>query len=101
MRRHIIGIFALLLLIGSGIFLFNPEAGEKLTPLMAACFRLTPVLILLWLAYPELERMPWWIWLVVPGTLLVLAWRPKLIPIALPILIIIGILRPRKKKVSR
>lgn len=98
MRRHIIGFFAILLLIGSGLYLIYPEYGETTPLLKAACFRMAPVLILLWLAYPELERMPWWIWIIVPGTLVVLAWRPRLIPIALPLLILFGILRPRKAK---
>jgi len=89
------------MLIGSAYYFFSPEEAERSQIIMAACYRLAPVLVLLWMAYPELERMPWWVWVVVPGTLLVLAWRPRLIPIAVPILILIGILRPRKKKAVR
>jgi len=100
MRRHIIGILAILMMIGSGLYLFLPGAGDESTPMMAACYRMAIVLSLMWLAYPELERMPWWIWVIVPGVLVVLAWRPRLIPIAVPILILIGILRPRKAKPS-
>ena len=49
----------------------------------------------LWVAYPEVERMPGWILGAIPALVVVLALRPKWFLIAVPILIGLAILRPR------
>jgi len=100
MRRHLIGILSIILLIGAALLQFSPCEGQGARMLLATCWRLGPVLAVLWLAYPEVERMPPWIWFLVPGIIAVLVWKPRLLFIAVPVLLLIGVLRPRTAKKS-
>jgi hypothetical protein len=98
-RRHTIGIIAVVLLLGAVALGIWPLETAWHGPLWAACCRLGPCLGALWLAYPQVKRLP--AWLVVGITLLVvlLAVKPRwfraVLPIAIPILIILAILKPR------
>jgi len=54
----------------------------------------------LWVAYPEVKRMPGWIVGAIPALVVVLAILPRKLPIrilllAVPILIALAILKPR------
>ena len=51
-------------------------------------------MLVLWIAYPHLERAPRWIWIALPILVLTLALRPKWLLIAIPIVIVLAILKP-------
>ncbi|NQU23175.1 MAG: hypothetical protein HQ567_18000 [Candidatus Nealsonbacteria bacterium] len=95
-RRHAIGILAIVLL-PAGIYLaLQPIQGDGLlVGLDAACMRVGALMAVLWLAYPQIHRLPAWIWAAIPALVIVLARWPKWFFVALPIVIALVILRPR------
>ena len=95
MCRHTIGIIAILLLLGAVLLWISPQPGAWGESLKAACWRLGPCMVVLWLAYPEVARLPGWIWAVIPLLLAILAWRPKLFLVFAPIVIALAIVRPK------
>ena len=68
-RRHAIGLIAIVLLPG-GIYLgFQPIEGEGLLKTLdAACLRVGSLMAVLWLAYPQIHRLPAWIWAAIPAS---------------------------------
>ena len=64
-------------------------------PLMSACARLGPCMAVLWIAYPDVKRLPAWLWPTIPLLLAILAYKPRLFLIALPIVILMLIVRPK------
>ncbi|MFW6124730.1 MAG: hypothetical protein ACOC46_01170 [Pirellulales bacterium] len=96
MRRHVLGIIGLLLLAGAVYFRLRPLADERWQVwILSAATRLGPVLVILWFAYEDLRRMPGWLLPVVLLTLVVLAIRPKLLLLTVPVLAALAVLRPR------
>jgi hypothetical protein len=94
MRRHTIGILALLLLgVASGLWLWG-AAGDywQVGPF---CWRLGAVLGVWWLAYPDLARWPAWVLAGIPVLLIVLARWPRYVILVIPVLAVLAILRPR------
>ncbi len=49
----------------------------------------------IWLAYPEVARLPRWLLGTVPVLAVFLALRPKLFLIAVPVVIALAILKPK------
>ena len=100
MRRHLIGILAILLLLGAVWFkIFPPEPHQSfLHGLDSACSRAGALAAVIWLAYSEIHRMPAWCWLSLPVLAVVLVKWPKCILYALPVIVIIAVLRPRTGK---
>jgi len=96
-RRHAIGIIAIVLLLGAAVLWIWPLEVGWHEPLKAACSRLGPFMVALWLAYHEVERLPRWILATVPLLILVLVLRPKWFFFALPIVILMVILRPKPR----
>jgi hypothetical protein len=96
MRRHIIGIMAIILLLGGVAFWIWPPADAGLMiQLEATCWRIGGCLVVLWLAYPDLRNIPRWIWLTVPVLILILARWPRMFLLAIPLLILYALIRPR------
>ena len=95
MRRHIIGILALLLLLGGVIYWIWPPQDGFGRQMEAACWRLGPVLVMLWTAYPQLNYVPGWLWMIIPPILAMLAWKPRLFLVAIPVVLALAILKPR------
>ena len=50
---------------------------------------------MLWLAHPQLKRLPGWLLLPMLGSLLLAAWRPRLVLVGLIVLIAAAALKPR------
>jgi len=98
MRRHTIGAVAIALLLAVGGFQIWPPASAMQQELYAACLRMGLLMALWWLAYPQTVRLPMWIWVVIPASVVVVAWRPKLIVWVIPVVVAIAILWPRAKK---
>ncbi len=101
MRRHAIGIIALVLLAVAGVLWLWPIAGDGSLGLKAACWRVGVLMAVLWVAYTDVQRIPAWLLCVTPALVVLLAWRPRWFLIVAPIVLCIAILRPRgprKKK---
>ena len=62
---------------------------------MARGSRIGGVMALVWLAQPQLARMPRWLLAIILGVLLLVMWRPKILLAALPAFFLLWLLRPR------
>jgi hypothetical protein len=91
-RRHAIGVIALVLLLGAGGLWIWPLDTTWYRTVWAACCRLGPTLAVLWLAYPDVKRLPNWIWYMIPLLLLLIAWRRVVFVYAFPILVALVVL---------
>jgi hypothetical protein len=97
-RRHAIGIIAIVLLLGAGaLWIWRLETTWYL-PLKSACTRLGPCMAVLWLAYPDVKRLPAWLLPTIPLLLAILAYKPRLFLIALPVVILLVIIRPKGRQ---
>jgi len=94
-RRHAIGIIALILLLAAAALWIWPVEADWHEPLKAACSRLGPCMAVLWIAYPDVKRLPVWLVPTIPLLLAILAWKPRLLLVALPIVIALAVLRPK------
>jgi hypothetical protein len=52
----------------------------------------------LWLAHPQLSRMPSWLFGVAVALAVVVALRPKLIVLAVPLVVILWLVKPRASR---
>ena len=95
MRRHVTGIVAFLLLsLGAYFLIWPPSAGQGQL-LSGACIRLGMVLFAIWLAYPQVQKIPRWMYgLVLLAAAVVLVF-PKAIIYIIPAMPAIWFLRPR------
>jgi F0F1-type ATP synthase assembly protein I len=100
MRRHTVGIIALVLL-ASALALWLWQTNGAYDALLGALVRVGLVMATFWLAWPDVNRLPAWSFAAVPIMLLVIAVRPKWFLILLPILIALAVLRPRTKARDR
>jgi hypothetical protein len=90
MRRHALGIIALVLLaVGIGTLATSEGA------LSGTCLRVGGVLAILWLAWPQLQEIPLWLVGVIGVALLVVLRFPKLLWAAVPLAFVLWLLRPR------
>ncbi len=97
MRRLLIGILGIsLLLLGAALSLWPTDIGRT-ESLRAAAFRLGPFLVVLWLAFPQLEKLPEWFFLTLPILIYLLAFRPRWFLIALPLVLAVAFLMPRPR----
>jgi hypothetical protein len=110
MRRRLLGIIALLLVIG-GIagLVFGEGSGSQLGLFASACVRAGTVLGALWLAFPKIEDIsnrvpPQLLGALLLGALAI-AIRPRTITVVVPLLAILvvlnwmgTILKPRKRR---
>jgi hypothetical protein len=62
-----------------------------------SCLRMGIAMGLAWLAEPQLRRLPRWLPFAVIGLALLLAVRPKLVPIGIFIVAALWLLRPRRR----
>ena len=97
MRRHAIGIIAVLLLGTAGTLWLWPIVDDGSQVIGAACLRVGVLMAVLWIAYTDVQRIPAWVLGVVPVLMVLVALRPRLFPYVVPIVLFIAILRPRKK----
>jgi hypothetical protein len=95
MRRHAVGIIAVLLLLGAVAFWIWPAEGEGHPALEAACWRVGALMAVLWAAWPDIGRLPRWMAWAIPVLVVLLALRPRWFLLAIPILIVLAILKPR------
>ena len=98
MRRSILGILAILFLLAAAILHYSGPLDETWGMLRNSAFRIGLVLGAFWLAYPQLSRIPWWFLQVMLAAAVVVAYRPKVAFLVLPLLLVLWIVRPRKGK---
>jgi hypothetical protein len=96
-RRHLIGIIALLSLLGAVTFWVWPQ-GASDGALPSGLCKGGVLAAIVWLAYPDVRRIPAWLWSVLLGILVVVAIRPKMVFFAIPIIIALAILKPRARR---
>jgi hypothetical protein len=90
MQRHVLGIIAIVLL-AVGVATY----GRDDTVISGACLRVGAVVLLLWLAMPQLRDVPAWLLGVLGVVLLIVLRWPKLLWAMLPLAAVLWLLRPR------
>lgn len=97
MHRPTVGILALvLILIGGVLYFFGPQS-ERYQEWIGGTLRIGLVLGALWLALPQLRRLPRWMVPVIFALCLVLALRPRLFLVAFVLALVIAFVRPRTR----
>lgn len=94
-RRLTIGILAVVLLLAA-LYLTWFVDSENLM-LKSAFWRVGAIMGLFWAAYDDLVRLPKWFFLVIFGSVVIIALKPKAALILIPIFLILAIIRPRRK----
>ena len=95
-RRHAIGVLALLLLLAWLILWLYPTGGSVGAEyLKEACGKMGLLAAVVWLAYDEVQRLPLWTLPLLLVFLIVLIKWPKWLWLAVPILLAAALLRPR------
>ncbi|MBP5621709.1 MAG: hypothetical protein J6X44_06820 [Thermoguttaceae bacterium] len=85
---------AMIALVVYGILRYKTTGDASFFELNRTCV----IMILLWLAWPELEALPRWMLYAVPICVGVCAWRPQYLFIVVPATFIFLLLRPPAKK---
>jgi hypothetical protein len=98
MFRRKVGLIALSLLSIGGILWFVPFEGHNLQAIRGACQSIGIGMSLLWLAEPQLKRMPFWLPITIVVIVAVLIARPKLIPLGFAAIVILWLIRPRRRE---
>ena len=92
-RRLLIGLCGILLL---GTY-FIPINDTGMEFARAAAIKAGFVLIALWAAYPDLQRIPTWLVLIVGASVVLVLWRPVFAVFIVPALFALWLLRPRDR----
>ena len=91
--RPAVGLIAIVLLVAGSVAL--AIGAESMQAFAAASIRVGVVMSLVWLAMPQLERLPRWLPIAVVALAVVLAIRPRLFPLGLVVVLLLWFLRPR------
>lgn len=92
MPRHYIAIMAAVCFLGAVVFaVWSPGPGYEAVD--SFFWRLGALLAVLWLAYPDLMRVPRWVALAVPALLIVIVKWPRLIFVIVPAMIFLVVLQ--------
>jgi hypothetical protein len=93
MQRTALGTIALILFVAAaGLWILEPS---RSSPAAGACVRIGTVLLALWLALPQLAMLPRWMMFLFFGAAAVVCYNPKALLFALPVLVLVAVLRPR------
>ena len=96
MHRPTVGLIALVCLAAAAWLWWFPLTWQGSAALQGATTRIGLVMGAIWLALPQLSRIPGWILQLVAATALIVAVRPKFAIVAIPVLLAYLILRPKK-----
>lgn len=78
MRRHLLGLIALACLVLAAVVVWCPSL-KSYQVAGAMGLRIGSVLAVLWLAWPDLHRLPSWAWYVLPIALLALFYAKTIL----------------------
>lgn len=95
MRRHVIGILALAMLLTAVVLLLQGHQEGLAYQVEVNSLRVGAFLVVLWLAYADLHRVPPWLWATFVPMLVVIVLKPRWLIIILPIGFLLAILHPR------
>lgn len=98
--RHQIGIVSLLLLVATVVIWFNSGSGEELPAVLGALLKVGLTFGAVWLAYPQLSKLPTWLAAITVGSILTILIFRKAAIFLIPLLIIIWFLRPKPQKAA-
>ena len=97
--RTKIGLIGIVLLaVGGFVRWFPHESLANSETLQAACIRIGAVMCVLWIAYPEVIKLPTWISAATFLAAPVLAWKPRVALLVVPLLFVLWLLYPKSKK---
>lgn len=91
-RRPLIGILAVALLAIAAVLLAR-GSGSEYQAAGSACLRVGVLLAAVWLAYPQLEKIPTWIFGTALTGLMLVVVRPQLALVIVPALLMLWFLR--------
>ena len=91
MQRPLIGIIAIVLFAAG---FFTRDLSDD--AVSGACVRVGAVMAMLWFAHPQLRGVPrWLIGVSAVGVFVLLRFGPKLLLLAVPVCIVLWMLRPK------
>jgi hypothetical protein len=97
-RRTTIALIGFaLLLVGAGLYFYGPQK-ESWLAFCGACVRVGAIMVALWLAFPQVSRVPGWLYGCTLAGLVVIAFRRWAILWVGPTLVALWLLRPRTPK---
>ena len=96
MRRHVLGLLAMVFLFLAGALLL--WGGEQTAGYEGMAWRVGTLMAVWWLAYPDIRRLPAWLLIAVPLLVVILAVRPRLALVLVPIVLLIALVRPRRRQ---
>jgi len=98
MHRPTLGVIALVLLVTGGAGQIWPSSDAGVQQVFIAFWRVGFVLAVLWLALPQTRRLPNKMLVIgIVVTAVLLATKPRILPIALGFMLLFALLRPRIK----
>jgi hypothetical protein len=98
MHRPTVGLIAIVLL-GTALALWIIPSGlQSHQALLGACLKVGAVMGALWLAHPQLMRLPKWMAAAAGITAVVAAVKPRILFVAVPLLFIVWSLMPSAAK---
>ena len=100
MHRPTVGLLAIALLSAWVALWIWPLEWEGNHALQGACLRVGLVMGALWLALPQLHRVPGWLVVLTTVVAVVVALQPRRAVVLVPVLIAAWLLRPRKRKAA-
>ncbi len=96
MRRTALGLLAVTLVTGAVYFsLRPPESVNWRAWLLPACVRMGALTAALWMAWDDLQRLPRWVLSATLVALLLVAIKPRLFLVIIPLVAALAIIRPR------
>jgi len=98
MRRHAIAAIAVVFLIAAAALWLWPPVEGGVPALEASLWRVGAVLVVLWLAYPDLRHMPAWLVGTVPIVVVLVAARPRWFIFLVPVLLVLGVLQSLRRR---
>ncbi len=96
MHRPTVGLIGAALLAGWIALWIWPLAWSGSDALQGAFLRVGVVMLAIWAAQPQLKRVPPWLFSLAGVLAIVVALRPRWAIIAVPLLVALWFLRPRK-----
>ena len=107
-RRHAVGAISLALVVAAIVIWFIPGASTNWAFAQGVFMKSGTTLLILWLAYPQLERLQWWKVISVLAVATVFVFFPqsrlaifRVVIFAVPIFFVIQLLRMPAKRRSQ